>query len=238
MASADVHALVHVLVHAATQRELAELQSEWPPGSYHTALTLEYIVGGVGPVATAISLSERLCTPPSPNLLLTIGIAGALDRALALGEVVHVTREEFGDLGVEEADGSLTSLAALGLFDPDAPPFSAGRLHAPAAPAFAKQATGVTCGRAYGSADSIARLRRRTDAQVESMEGAAAMWVAARRGIPFVQLRAISNYVEPRDRAAWRIDLALAQLTEAVERLLSGLPGAAAAHSAKRRLGR
>ena len=238
MPSADVHALVHVVVHAATEQELSALRSRWPAGAYHTALALEYLVGGVGPVATAISLSERLCARPTPDLLLTVGIAGALDRTLALGDVVHVVREEFGDLGVEEADGSLTDLATLGLFDPDAPPFSGGQLHAPGTPAFAKRATGVTCSRAHGSPASISRLRGRTDAQVESMEGAAAMWVAARRGVPFVQLRGVSNYVEPRDRSAWRVDLALANLTAAVERLLSGLPGAAAARSARRLSGR
>lgn len=229
---------MHVIVHAASEPELAALRAAWPEGDYLTALTLEYLVGGVGPVATAISLTERLCAGVHPDLLLSVGIAGALDRALELGEVVHVVREEFGDLGAEQRDGSLTGLDELGLVDPDASPFEGGRLHAPRGRAFAKQVTGVTCGRAHGSAASIAALRSRTDAQVESMEGAAAMWVAARQGVSFVQLRAVSNYVEPRDRAAWRVDLALQRLTDAVQQLLSGLPGVAAAHSARRQLSR
>ena len=238
MAGADVHAIVHVTVTAATALELARLRAAWPAGPYHPALELEYLASGVGPVATAVAVSERLAAAPRPDLLLDVGLAGALDRSLALGEVVHVVREEFGDLGVEERDGGFTSAVDLGLVDADAPPFRGGRLHSPREPAFARTVTGVTCSTVHGEAASIARLRARTDAQVESMEGAAAMWVAQRRGVAFVQLRAISNYVEPRDRAAWRIDLALDNLAEAVSSLLSGLPGVAAARSARRRSGR
>lgn len=238
MARGDVHALVHVTVAAATALELARLRAAWPAGPYHAALELEYLVSGVGPVATAVSLVERLAGPRRPDLLLNVGLAGALDRSLALGDVVHVVREEFGDLGAEERDGSFTSAIALGLVDPEAPPFREGRLWCPREPAFAKTVTGVTCSTVHGEATGIARLRERTDAQVETMEGAAAMWVAQRRGVAFVQLRAISNYVEPRDRASWRIELALDNLTGAVSSLLSGLPGAAAARSARRQSGR
>jgi len=39
-------------------------------------------------------------------------------------------------------------------------------------------------------------------------------------GVPFAQVRAVSNIVERRNRAAWRLDDAIASLAEAVERIL------------------
>ena len=44
------------------------------------------------------------------------------------------------------------------------------------------------------------------------MEGAGVAAAAARHGVPFAEVRAISNLVGPRDRAAWRIPEALAAL--------------------------
>ena len=37
--------------------------------------------------------------------------------------------------------------------------------------------------------------------------------LAARDGVPFVEIRTVSNLVGPRDRSAWRIDLAMGALT-------------------------
>ena len=238
MPAADVHARVHVILTAATALELSGIVADWPAGSYLSALELEYLVCGVGPVSAATIVTERLCEAPRPDLLLNVGLTGALDRTLALGEVVHIVREEFADLGVEERDGSITPATDLGRIDPDAPPLVGGRLYAPREPAFAKQASGLTSATVHGEAASITRLRQRTDAQTESMEGAAVMWAAQRRGVAHVQLRAVSNYVEPRDRAGWRVELALDNLTAAVGTLLAGLPGVSAARSARRQLGR
>ena len=59
------------------------------------------------------------------------------------------------------------------------------------------QVTGV---RALGDA-----LHRRSGALCESMEGAAAAHVCALYGLPFLEVRGISNLVEDRDRERWRI---------------------------------
>jgi futalosine hydrolase len=47
------------------------------------------------------------------------------------------------------------------------------------------------------------------------MEGAGAAAAAVLHGVPFVEIRAISNVVGPRDRSAWRIPDALAALHQA-----------------------
>lgn len=67
-------------------------------------------------------------------------------------------------------------------------------------------------------------LARRASApaapQVESMEGAAFMYACLLHGVPFAQVRAVSNRVERRNRAAWRLDEAIARLNEVAAALL------------------
>ena len=67
------------------------------------------LITGVGSVATAFHLGQFFANN-RPDLALNAGIAGAFDKKLALGDVLNVTTECFGDLGVEEADGRFTDL--------------------------------------------------------------------------------------------------------------------------------
>jgi futalosine hydrolase len=67
----------------------------------------------------------------------------------------------------------------------------------------------------HGDDRSIAEAVRRFDPQVESMEGAAFMYACTIGGVPFAQVRAVSNIVERRNRAAWRLQDALAALNAA-----------------------
>lgn len=52
------------------------------------------------------------------------------------------------------------------------------------------------------------------------MEGAAVFYVANQLNIPAIQIRSISNYVEPRDRANWKIQEALSSLSTVIKPLL------------------
>jgi futalosine hydrolase len=54
--------------------------------------------------------------------------------------------------------------------------------------------------------------------QIESMEGAAFFYACRQAGVPCMQIRAVSNYVEKRNRDNWQIGLAVKNLnTFAVE---------------------
>ncbi|PID74095.1 MAG: hypothetical protein CSB33_00400 [Desulfobacterales bacterium] len=55
---------------------------------------------------------------------------------------------------------------------------------------------------------------------MESMEGAAAAAVAARFGIPFLEVRAASNLAGKRDRRKWDLPLAFERAGRAVELLI------------------
>jgi futalosine hydrolase len=52
------------------------------------------------------------------------------------------------------------------------------------------------------------------------MEGAAFFYVCSKENIPFLALRAVSNRVEPRDKAKWNIPLALKNLSDELGKVL------------------
>ncbi|MEL7159951.1 MAG: futalosine hydrolase, partial [Bacteroidota bacterium] len=127
-----------------------------------------------------------------------------------------------GDLGAEDRDGSFLPLRELGLF-PGIPYDENEVLRLPEgyAPLPLRECAGLTVNRVNGTAASITAVRKYfPDAQVESMEGAAFFHTCLLAGLEPVELRAISNYVEPRNRKAWKIGEAIGNLNAQLRTLL------------------
>ncbi len=223
---------MEVLVVAATGREIGPLQAfleeefikvrdfQYQKGS----LSVSLLITGVGLTLTAYALGRVLATHRY-QLLVNAGLAGAFNRSLHLGEVVQVTSEVFADLGAETAEEGFINVHELGLLPADQPPFRAGVLHNETAAAFnfLPKVTGLSVNTVHGSSRSIDACRQRIQADVESMEGAAFFYVALQESIPFLQIRAISNYVEPRQRENWDIPLAIRQLNDVLIKLIGML---------------
>ncbi|MBI5696839.1 MAG: hypothetical protein HZC51_14090 [Nitrospirae bacterium] len=74
-----------------------------------------------------------------------------------------------------------------------------------------------------GTAARGAELFARYGALCENMEGAAAAQVAALYGVPFAEVRGISNMVEDRNRDAWDIPSATANCAVVIERIVGSL---------------
>ena len=64
-------------------------------------------------------------------------------------------------------------------------------------------------------------LATRTGAAVETMEGAAIGLACAAAGVPWAQLRAVSNLTGDRAKANWDFDRALAALHQAIRVILA-----------------
>ena len=170
---------------------------------------------GVGMVATAAWCSRTL-GGDAYDLALNLGICGSFDRALGLGTPVHVVSDCLAELGAEDGDAFI-SIHDLGLLGRDEFPFRDGRLmnNAPPANATLAQLTpvrGITVNTAHGREASIAAVAGRVAPQVESMEGAAFMYACLIAGVPFAQVRAVSNIVERRNRETWRMATAVEAL--------------------------
>jgi futalosine hydrolase len=180
------------------------------------------LITGVGSVATAFHVGQFLAQN-QPDLAVNAGIAGAFDRSFQLGDVLNVTTERFGDLGVEEADGRFTDLFEMGLLEKNAPPFVNGLLRNPAGEqgSFLPPANGLTVSKVHGSPTSIAAIQAKyPNAQVESMEGVAFFYACLLAKTPFLEIRSISNYVEARDREKWNIPLAINNLNRTLIAML------------------
>ena len=182
---------------------------------------INLLISGVGLTHTAYNLTKAIARQ-SYNLLINAGIDGAINRWLDIGEVVQVVAEEFGDLGVEEADGRFSSVMDLDLIDGSKFPFSRGKLLNTAADAFQflPKVKGISVNKVHGTSDSIKKLLAKTDAEIESMESAAFFYVALMEGLPFLSIRSISNYVEPRNKENWDIPLAIENLNKVIIEIL------------------
>lgn len=184
---------------------------------------VDVLTTGVGMVATAVWCSRALAMDRY-DLSLNLGVCGSFDPGLLPGDVVHVTADRIAELGAEDGDAFLT-LQELGLLGDDEFPFRGGRLVNDAPPGEAAVAglpavNGITVNTVHGHAETIARVVRRFHPQVESMEGAAFMYACLVHGVRFAQVRAVSNVVERRNRAAWRMADAIRNLGDAASRIL------------------
>ncbi|OJW17666.1 MAG: futalosine hydrolase [Mucilaginibacter sp. 44-25] len=176
------------------------------------------LVTGVGMVATAYALGRELATN-NYDLAINLGIAGSFDRSIALGEVVEVITDTLAELGAED-DTVFLPIDQMGFgesrFDATYQP---DELTLPSA----KKVTGITVNTVHGNESSIQKLQQRLNAQTESMEGAAFFYACRQAGVPCMQLRAISNYVEKRNRDAWQIGAAIKNLNAYALELLAAL---------------
>ena len=183
-------------------------------------LKIDFLITGIGTTFTTFNLTQVLLQN-SYQSVINIGIAGALNRELTIGEVVNVVSEELADLGIEKKEEFLT-LFESGFMEANEFPFENAALKATDCAGFGdlKRVKGITTNKSHGRESSIAEIRSKFPAEVESMEGAAVFYVCTCLGVPCCQIRAISNYVEPRDSSRWNIPLALENLKESVLKVL------------------
>lgn len=178
----------------------------------------DVVVGGVGPAAAAAATSAALAADHY-DLVISAGIGGGFGP-VAVGEIAVASSIVFADLGAETADG-FVPVTALGFGTEryDVAPKLAVEL---ADRTGGHMGTILTVATVTGTAASAAALRgRHPDAVAEAMEGAGVAAAAVHHGVPFAEVRAISNLVGPRDRSAWRIPEALAALADAVRAIAS-----------------
>ncbi|MEL6865347.1 MAG: futalosine hydrolase [Bacteroidota bacterium] len=187
-------------------------------------LQVEVLITGPGLTHTAFALGQQLAKK-TYDLAINAGIAGSFRRDWPLGKVLHIYSEQFGDLGVEEADGRFSSIHELGLIAPNDAPFQQGVLINNTAQAFdfLPKAKGLTVNKVHGSHSSIQQLEGKFDVDIESMEGAAFFYGCLMVGISFVEIRSLSNYVEARNKENWNIPLAIEELNRVLIAMLQSL---------------
>ncbi len=176
---------------------------------------IDLIITGVGIANTIFALTTKLYSK-SYDIIINVGIGGAFDKSVALGTVYLITRDRFGDLGVENADSSFSDIFEMGLLNGSQPPYKNGwletemnliNLSLPLAKA-------ITVNTVSGVNSNIERIKEKYNPDIESMEGAGFMFVALMLNIPAIQIRSISNHIEPRNKSNWDISLAINNLND------------------------
>lgn len=187
---------------------------------------IDLLVTGVGAVQTTFYVT-RVIQSKRYNLVINVGIAGAFSKSIAIGDVVVVHDDCFADLGVDNR-GTFVHASDSGLLNPNQPPFTSGKLkwpyrkHFPALNSF-RTVSGVTVSTASGSANRIETICKRFSPEIETMESAAIFYCCTLSNLPFICLRSISNYVEPRDVTRWNIPLAVENLCNATSNVAEKL---------------
>ncbi len=222
----EVPGVPEVLVLAATEFETSLL------GSAGAAV----VVTGIGAVNTAHAMSMYLATHAKPSFVIQTGIAGAyVPAGVAVGSVLLADTEIYGDAGVLTPDG-WRPMEEIGI-----PLIDATSSH-PARFNYFPLDSGLVARAAHAAGDLVTRtgkfltlsqvtgvraagdaLFERFGALCESMEGAAAAHVCALHDVPFLEVRGISNLVENRNRASWRIVEAAEAAQRAVLKIVENL---------------
>ena len=197
------------LVVAATHAEIQGLFTHYglSEASFTEASGFDILITGVGMTATAFALGRTLST--KYNLVLNLGIGGCFNRDIPLGQLINVTSDTFAELGAEDNDTFLP-IDELG--------FGKGSYsstpHTLTVPGNLKEGSGITVNTVHGNTESISRIEQRLHPLIESMEGAALHYVCRETATPFLQIRALSNYIGERNKANWKIQEAIGNLNE------------------------
>ncbi|MGY4538047.1 futalosine hydrolase [Mucilaginibacter sp. UYNi724] len=185
-----------------------------PRSPHHSVL-----ITGVGMVATAFALGRELAANQY-DLAINLGIAGSFDRDIALGDVVEITEDTIAELGAQD-DETFLPIAEMGFGE------SVFKATKQLSNIFKdqdiKKAKAITVNTVHGNQASIQQIEQRLNPQIESMEGAAFFYACREAGVPCMQIRAVSNYVEKRNRDAWQIGLAVKNLNTFAMGLLESL---------------
>jgi futalosine hydrolase len=83
----------------------------------------------------------------------------------------------------------------------------------------------ITSNTIRGNVESIARIRRIAEADLESMEGAAFFFACFSERVPCLQVRSISNFIEERDKSRWNLELALKNLNRVLLEIVISIAG-------------
>ena len=218
------------LIVAATPFELDPLLRACPPG-----VRFESFVCGVGPVEATLRLTALLARreavgAPRYRGVINIGVAGAYrlaENGANLLDLCLAEREVLGDLGIcdETAIVSLRSdtLEILDTFALDGPLLAEAEAVLAGGRMACRRGTFVTVSCVSGTSRRGDLLARQHQGLCENMEGAAAARVCREFGLPFLELRCVSNLVEERDLRKWRLREACDRCGEAAALLLQGL---------------
>jgi len=217
--------MADILIATATPFEIAPFVATLQPldqvnpflARYHyRGRRISVLTSGVGMVNMAFAMGQL--HGATVDYAINAGICGSFRETLTKGTTVTVAVDHLAELGAED-DGAFLRLEDLNLGDSvyRANPFETPTIKALPA------VTGITVNKVHGRDASIAQITARLNPDVESMEGAAFFRACNYYGFRSLQLKTVSNRVERRNRNAWDVPLALANLNSTLLSIINEL---------------
>ena len=167
------------------------------------------LITGMGMVNTSIQITKELMQNKY-DLVINMGVAGSFSQDYIVGDVVEVVEDNFSELGFENGND-------FGHFSDFVIKYNVK------AKTNLKKVKGITVNTVHGNEHSIAEIANRLNPDVESMEGASVFKVCNEFAVPCIQIRAISNNVEKRNKENWNMPLAIHNLNNQVEKIIMEL---------------
>jgi futalosine hydrolase len=167
---------------------------------------IDVFITGSGMVQTAWNMAKAT-EKKKYELAINAGIAGSFNKGIPIGEVVSVKEDMLSEFGAED-DEKFIPAEELGI---DAKSCFASSFFINSR---LRSVRGITVNRVHGNEESIQNAILQFQPDIESMEGAAFFYACDQAGIKSLQIRAVSNVVEKRNRNKWNIPLAVENLNE------------------------
>lgn len=218
---------MRVIITAATNMEWMPSFQKINPQfvSNNKKFSVGFHESGIGMLAASVSLM-KMFVQETPSLIIQVGIAGTFDKKIPLGKVFAVKDDFAADIGVKE-NKQWKDLFDLKFDQPNDAPYEKKSLPNPWLSQYnllklpTKKA--ATVNRISTDKFSIDTIQGRYKASLESMEGAALHYIGRDLNIPFIQIRAVSNYVGERNKAKWKMQEAIYNLNETLLQYLNAL---------------
>ena len=175
---------------------------------------VQIVAIGIGPVEAASAVATALATQPY-DLVVNAGIGGAFDGVAKIGDAVIVAQDTI-ELDLETGNAIVLPGGERTVEHAHSDAALVERLQK----AGLRSLRGITVSRVTATEETAARLAGR-GAQVESMEGFAALRAAERAGVRAIELRGISNRVGSRDLSAWDFEAGARVVQKALDTLFS-----------------
>lgn len=228
-----------IVVATATASEMKAAFPGAPP--VEQGRTVEYAAGGrdmllavtgVGVVNAALA-AGRLLGRDGVDGVVNLGIAGAYDpEEFPLLSTCHVWQETWPEYGLLDEEGNVDP-KAIGFAQGRAgkqtvwnrvrlnPVNDADRMGLSLGEGWLR-AAGVTVSGVTGTPDRAGWLKLSCNGDLENMEGFALAYPCMQAGVPFLEVRTLSNLVGSREAADWNLKGALGALGEAAATLFPG----------------
>lgn len=209
---------MNCLIIAATPIEIAPFLDYF---NSNNKKNIDILITGIGLTATTYSLMRQLRIK-KPDLIIQAGVGGCFDTQIPLGKVVVVKQETIADQSVIELN-KLKTLFDLKLVPQDQFPFKKGWLinnHHILKKTTLKKVKGISVNEITTAQKKVQFYTEAFQPVIESMEGAALHYVCLMEQIPFLQLRAISNYIAERKKTNWNMNESILNLNKELISLL------------------